>query len=123
MADEHGFEFETNIRPANERDESVTGDTNCTAIPDTDTPEATSSPQIELGNGVVTALQSKFDAEVQEATPPDEMCLTLVGVALISYDVSTLSELIEKTDADADPPPYIEDILPLVRRLVNRYDY
>ena len=120
MAEEHGFNFETNIRPAEERDESVTSDTTC-ATP-TDTTETASSPQIELGNGVVAALQSKFDAEIQPAKPPAETQLILVGIALIIYDVSTLSELIKKIDADSDPPAHIEYIQPLVRRLVKRYN-
>lgn len=123
MTEEHEFEFETNVRPAEERDESVTADTTRTAPADNAATDPPSSPQMKLGHGVVTALQSKFDAETQETTPADKTRLLLLGAALITYDVWRLSELVQKADADPDPPAHVEDVLPLARRLIERYEF
>jgi hypothetical protein len=123
MTEEHAFEFETNVRPAEERDQSVAADTTRTAPTDKAPTDPPSSPQLKLGHGVVTALQSKFDAETQEATPADGTRLLLLGAALITYDVWRLSELVQKADADPDPPTHVEDVLPLARRLVERYGF
>jgi hypothetical protein len=117
MSDEHGFGFGEDIRPAAERDNSLTTGTNPTDIPDSENPEATSATSTESSNGVVRKLRKKYDAESDEISPASEKLLLKLGLALYKYDVQSLSALIRQADLDPEPPMYVKDILPLVRRL------
>lgn len=122
MDEEHGFEFDPTVISAEAREESATIDaTNSnSAHPDNDSAKATSEPLIEPGERFVVAFQAKFDGELQAEIPDCETQLLLLGAALYTYDVWSLSALLENADADPDPPEYVEAVLPFTRRLVDR---
>ncbi len=122
MAEEHGFEFETAVIPAKAREESARADTTSSnpVHADNDTTEDTPAPLIEPGDGIIAALQAKFDIESQAESPDGETQLLLLGAALCTYDVWSLSALLENADADPDPPACVEAVLPFTRRFVEK---
>lgn len=120
MRDEGGFVFETEILPGAERKEECTMNAGNTAPGDNDTPAPPRTQPENAGNGVVAALQAKFNAEMQGPSSKTESPLLLLGAALMRYDVRSLSALLESAEADRNPPTYVVDILPLARHFVHQ---
>lgn len=122
MAEKHEFEFETAIIPAEARGKLETANTTSSnsANADNHTTEATPAPLIGSDDGIVAALQTKFEVESQAETQDGETQLLLLGAALYTYDVWSLPALLENADADPDPPACVEAVLPFTRQLVER---
>lgn len=119
MTEEHGFEFGEDVMPATERDTSLSTETNA-ADPFNENVETTPVVSTKSPNGVVAALQTKYDAGSQATSTTPEKQLLLLGSALYTYDVRSLSALVKQADLDSDPPVYIKDVLPFARQLVRQ---
>jgi hypothetical protein len=118
MSEEHAFEFDTNILPAEKRNESSFFKSNTPAARKNGTKEAT-TPSPAPETGIVAALQARRNTEAHVETPSNGPQLLLLGAALYRYDVWTLPALLESVNADPDPPPQVTNVLPFVRQLVE----
>lgn len=118
MTEEHGFEFGEDVMPATDRDTSLSTETNAAFF--NENVETTPVVSTKSPNGVVAALQTKYDAGSQATSTTPEKQLLLLGSALYTYDVRSLSALVKQADLDSDPPVYIKDVLPFARQLVRQ---
>ena len=122
MTEQSGFDFEVRMVPADERDELTPAPASDASSVDSGG-TSTTSPAVGTGNGVVTTLQKKYDPATNAETTSQETGLLTLGLALYTYEVSSLSALLDCADADPDPPQYVEAILPFVRRFVERHGF
>jgi hypothetical protein len=105
--------------PATERDKSLSTETNA-ADPFNENVETTPVGSTKSHNGIVAALQTEYDVGSQPISPTSEKQFLLLGFALYTYDVWSLSALINRAAIDSDPPIYVKEILPFARQLVGQ---
>ena len=118
MPAEHNFEFETDVRPARARAESLTCDSAASTTSNTEATAVPPAPQPPSGKGITAALQAEFEATT-ETPPTDQINLLQLGRALYSYDVWSCSALVERAAGDPNPPEAVEEVLPIARRLIE----